>query len=232
MLLLTRMGEDFLAGALADYLGITLNASGTPGNCVAVYPGLVNVPFTGSQSYTDVFATAVGPNSTLLCQTTSGFSGIRGTGVHAQPPGGGSHRPEGGQFVYLAGRPYRMNFTALGANVAFILDHFFGEPWTVTGAPGDAPAAAFGLAGNYPNPFNPQTTIAFALPAAGPARLAIYDVAGRLVRVLVDGSQAAGAQRAEWDGRDGLGQPAAAGVYLARLEAAGKADTQRLVLLK
>jgi aminopeptidase N len=232
VLLLTRMGEDFLDGALADYLGINLNASGTPGNCTAVYPGLVNVPFTGSQSYTDVFATAVGPNSTLLCQTTSGFSGIRGTGVHAQPPGGGSHRPEGGQFVYLAGRPYRMNFTALGANVAFILEHFFGEPWTVTGAPGESPAAAFGLAGNFPNPFNPKTTIAFDLPAAGPARLAIYDVAGRLVRVLAEGRLATGRQQLDWDGCDAAGREAAAGLYLARLEAAGKADTQRLVLLK
>ncbi len=231
VLLLGRMGESFLAGNLADYLGVTFNGSGTPGNCTAVYPGLVNVAFTGSQSYTDVFATSVGPNSTLLCQTTSGFSGTRGTGVHAQPPGGGSHRPEGGQFVYLAGRPYRMDFTALGANIAFILEHFFAEPWTVTGAPGET-AAAFGLAGSYPNPFNPKTTIAFDLPAAGQAQLAVYDVAGRLVRVLAAGLLPAGRQQLDWDGRDAAGREAAAGVYLARLSAAGRSDTQRLVMLK
>lgn len=232
LLLISRMGESFLDGALADYLGITFNASGTLGNFLAVYPGLVNIPLTGTQSLVDVFSTSIGPNSTLLFQVTSGFSGARGVGVHAQPPGGGSHRPEGGQFVYLAGRPYRMNNTALGANVGFILEHFFGEPWTSTGAPTDTPLAAFGLAGNFPNPFNPKTTIAFDLPSTGPARLAIYDVAGRELRRLVDGPLAAGRQQLDWDGRDAAGREVAAGVYLARLEAAGRSDTQRLLLLK
>ncbi|MBM4117877.1 hypothetical protein FJ251_09055 [bacterium] len=232
VLLISRMGEDFLSGALANYLGITFNGSGTLGNYLAVYPGLINIPLTGTQSFVDVFSTAVGPNSTLLFRVTSGFGSARGVGVHAQPPGGGSHRPEGGRFVYLAGRPYRMDFGALRTNVDFVLEHFFGEPWTTTGAPGETPLAAFGLAGNFPNPFNPKTTIAFDLPAAGRARLAIYDVAGRELRSLVDGLQPAGRQQVDWDGRDAAGREVAAGVYLARLEAAGRRDRQRLLLLK
>ena len=231
VLLMSRMGVDFLDGALADYLGVNFVDSGSPGNYLSVYPGLTDIGLTGTQSFCDVFSTAVGPGSTLLYQTTSGFGTTRGLGVHAQQPGGGSFRPEGAQFVYLAGRPYRMNFTALRTNVETILDQFFGEPWTATSAPGDTPAA-FALAGNYPNPFNPKTEIRFTLAAAGAATLRVFDTQGRLVRTLVDGPLAAGEQRVVWDGADGDGHRAASGVYFYRLEAEGRSATRRMVLLK
>jgi hypothetical protein len=76
-----------------------------------------------------------------------------------------------------------------------------------TGVPG-APAA-LRLHPNQPNPFNPLTTIRFDLPAAGPVRLAVYDLAGRLVRVLVEEARAAGSHEAVWDGRDAAGVPLA-----------------------
>lgn len=74
------------------------------------------------------------------------------------------------------------------------------------------------MAPNYPNPFNPQTTIAFSLAAAGPARLSIYDVAGRRVQTLVAGVLPAGSQTVEWDGSDTTGRSAASGTYIYRLE--------------
>jgi hypothetical protein len=67
----------------------------------------------------------------------------------------------------------------------------------------------------------------FALPADGRVRLALYDLSGRLVRVLVDEQKAMGWRTADWDGRDGNGRIAPAGVYLARLTGAvGVADTR------
>ena len=73
------------------------------------------------------------------------------------------------------------------------------------------------LRGNWPNPFNASTVIAFDLPAAQPVRLVVYDSLGRLVRVLYDQPLAAGSYRTRWDGLDAEGRPAASGPYLYRL---------------
>jgi hypothetical protein len=90
----------------------------------------------------------------------------------------------------------------------------------------------FELRQNYPNPFNPSTTIAFALTEAGPVRLQIYDVAGRLVRTLINGQREADFYRIEWNGLDDAGVSVASGVYFYRLEAGQHRATKRLVLLK
>jgi len=76
----------------------------------------------------------------------------------------------------------------------------------------------FVLHQNYPNPFNPTTTISFDLPKDGFVTLKIYDVTGRLVRVLVQEQKLAGAHSVLWDGLDDAGQKVAAGVYLYRIE--------------
>ena len=91
---------------------------------------------------------------------------------------------------------------------------------------------AFTLEPNYPNPFNPATRIAFALPEAADVRLAVYDVTGREVAVLAEGPKAAGAYAVEWAGRDGAGRVVPSGVYLYRLEAGTFTQTRRMVLLK
>jgi hypothetical protein len=100
------------------------------------------------------------------------------------------------------------------------------------GVPGGGPGLA-AFAPPAPNPVRRGTRVAlaFSLPAAGPASLVLYDVAGRLVRELVSGPQPAGAQRLAWDGRDGEGRAVPAGVYFARLEHAGGSVTRRLVTL-
>lgn len=103
-------------------------------------------------------------------------------------------------------------------------------------APSDSPGLTrdrFALHAAVPNPFNPQTTIAFDLPASGEVRLAVYDVAGRLVRRLVDGEvRSAGRHEEIWDGRDAGGRTVAAGTYFYRLEAGGFADTRSMTLVK
>ncbi|MEM9666804.1 MAG: PKD domain-containing protein, partial [Bacteroidota bacterium] len=74
------------------------------------------------------------------------------------------------------------------------------------------------LMSNYPNPFNPETTIPFRLSEAGAVRVSVYDVTGRLVRVLWEGDRGAGRHTVRWDGRTESGQGVASGVYLYRLE--------------
>jgi hypothetical protein len=83
-----------------------------------------------------------------------------------------------------------------------------------------------------PNPFNPTTTIRYALPRAASVDVSIYDAAGRRIASLVNGWQPAGPHQELWDGRDALGQPASSGVYFVRLESAGEKRVQKMVLLK
>jgi hypothetical protein len=85
---------------------------------------------------------------------------------------------------------------------------------------------------NRPNPFNPITEIRYSLPAAGRARLAVYDARGRLLRELFAGEQPAGPGSVQWDGRDGDGRPVASGVYLYRLETVAGTQAKRMLLIK
>ena len=93
-------------------------------------------------------------------------------------------------------------------------------------APADLPTQ-FILAGNYPNPFNPATTIRYALPQAEQVRLAVYDLLGREVALLVDGNMAAGEHAVVFEA---AGLPS--GTYLYRLEAGSFSQTRRFILLK
>jgi hypothetical protein len=88
------------------------------------------------------------------------------------------------------------------------------------------------ITGVYPNPFNPSTTIGFDLSSPGRVRLAVYDVAGRQVRVLIDRSLPSGPGSAVWDGRDDGGRAVASGVYFCRLDAGRVHETKRVTLLK
>jgi hypothetical protein len=94
----------------------------------------------------------------------------------------------------------------------------------------DVMTATLGL--NSPNPFGGATTIRFALPAAGPADLAVYDLAGRLVRRLARGEYAAGEHFVTWNGADEGGRRLAAGVYFYRLTATGRTSTKTMVLFE
>ncbi len=95
-----------------------------------------------------------------------------------------------------------------------------------------APAPAVPSITVAPNPFNPNTTIRYAIPSEGVARLVIYDVHGRRVRTLVNAPLIPGAHTAIWDGRDENGGMAASGLYFVRLESGGRVTTGKLVLLK
>jgi hypothetical protein len=85
----------------------------------------------------------------------------------------------------------------------------------------------FSLEGNYPNPFNPTTTIAFSLPEPERAKLTVFDLQGNVVATLVNGRTEEGRHTAVFDG---TGLPS--GVYFYRLQAGSYTETRRLVLLK
>ena len=101
---------------------------------------------------------------------------------------------------------------------------------------------AFSLDRNYPNPFNPSTTIPYRLAAASTVELEIFDIAGRKVRTVLAEIQDAGFHETTWDGRDEDGHIVGAGVYFYRLTALPKisgdggsgefVEVRKLMLLK
>ena len=83
-----------------------------------------------------------------------------------------------------------------------------------------------------PNPFNPRTVVSFDLARPGPARLGVYDAAGRLVRTLCDETLPAGRHARAWDGRDAQGRGAPSGASYARLATAGAVEPRKMTLLR
>lgn len=88
------------------------------------------------------------------------------------------------------------------------------------------------LMGNFPNPFHPSTAIRFSLAREETVELGVYDLAGRLVKRVLDSRLPAGIHSPTWDGTDLSGQRAPAGVYLYRLKTPGGAESRQMVLLK
>jgi predicted outer membrane repeat protein len=90
----------------------------------------------------------------------------------------------------------------------------------------------FALFRNYPNPFNPRTSIVFELPQAERVALTVYGIDGRLVRELVDAQLPAGRHVAVWDGTDTRGRRVASGTYFYRIAAGSYRKTESMLLLK
>jgi hypothetical protein len=86
---------------------------------------------------------------------------------------------------------------------------------------------------NYPNPFNPRTTVSYTVPSRGRVTVSVYDTRGSRVATLIDNEErAAGAYHADWDGRDDRGVVAASGVYFTRIEHVSGTRSKKMVLLK
>ena len=91
---------------------------------------------------------------------------------------------------------------------------------------------ALSLSQNYPDPFNSATTIEYALRSASRVVLEVYDLTGQRVRRLVDHYHEGGRYQTAWDGLDEAGKPLSSGVYLLRLQALGRGETRKMMLMK
>ncbi|MEN8006773.1 MAG: cohesin domain-containing protein, partial [Candidatus Krumholzibacteriota bacterium] len=102
---------------------------------------------------------------------------------------------------------------------------------TPVGDDGDLPTVS-ALHLNYPNPFNPMTTISFDLAVPGRVRIDIYSIDGRRIRTLVDSPYTAGRHSEVWNGRDQSGRAVASGTYLYTMEGPAIRQTRRMLLIK
>jgi hypothetical protein len=95
------------------------------------------------------------------------------------------------------------------------------------------PIAATRLYQNFPNPFNPGTTITFDISSRTAVDLKVFDTGGRLVRTLISGeTYGIGAWEIDWDGRNDEGRDVPSGIYFCVLEAAGVTDSRKLVIIR
>ena len=130
LILLTRRGQNFINENFREYIGIEWreNQENAISNCMSVYPGLENItifPFDASgHTLVAVFNTDITESeTTLLFKETISFSAHRGLGVWKKPLAGGRYRADGGQVVFLSGRPYKMDSANLKQTITFILDN-------------------------------------------------------------------------------------------------------------
>ncbi len=124
-------------------------------------------------------------------------------------------------------------FTKLGSAAGLGFDQWsnwgeaFGKSSANSAISGDATPEAFALYGAFPNPFNPQTTISYALPQASAVKLTVCDLSGRTVSVLTEGWQTAGVHEVTFEAAK-----LASGMYLIRLQSGSQEAIQKMILLK
>ncbi|MFC1490190.1 FlgD immunoglobulin-like domain containing protein [Candidatus Latescibacterota bacterium] len=113
----------------------------------------------------------------------------------------------------------------------YIVDFDSEQYLKITDVESETPES-FAVMSNFPNPFNPTTTIQFTLPEAGFTQLVIYNIMGQKIRELVSADMPAGVHSAVWDGRDQQGNPASSGLFVSRLTSGVNVVTNRMVLVK
>ncbi len=92
--------------------------------------------------------------------------------------------------------------------------------------------AKFELTQNYPNPFNPTTKFKFSLPKESDVTIVVYDIMGRVVKVLVKDKYIAGKYEVDWNGTNSMDNQIASGVYFYKIVAGGYTDVKKMIMLK
>ena len=85
---------------------------------------------------------------------------------------------------------------------------------------------------NFPNPFNPITTLRYELPEDSFVEVTVYDMLGNVVNNLINTNQSSGFKSIQWNATNNQGQPVSAGVYLYKIQAGDFVDTKKMILLK
>ncbi|MBN2090432.1 T9SS type A sorting domain-containing protein [candidate division KSB1 bacterium] len=88
------------------------------------------------------------------------------------------------------------------------------------------------LSYNYPNPFNPETTICYGLKTAGLTQIYIYNLMGQRIRTLLEMQQAAGLHQIRWDGRDDHGEMMSSGIYFYSIQSPEFSETKKMIMMK
>ncbi|MDD5718793.1 MAG: hypothetical protein PHQ53_03800 [Candidatus Krumholzibacteria bacterium] len=253
-----NLASDLAQGAmeaqlfLSGYLGVQLEAA-DGGSLMGGQqsPRIAILPDNGVFVTTTAWQVLGGcPDPRRLDLVTAGGLGQR-LAEYTAPNGAGGVYPYAAATRLVMGSPQRdivslpYSFSAIGSLrvsggenagvparvrlLAEVLTAFGIDASPTTAVPETSPQLA---AGSRPNPFNPRTTIFYEVSAPGPVKLAIYDVRGRQVRVLVDGWHRAGSAAVAWDGCDAEGRACASGVFIHVLETAAGRHLGKMTLVR
>jgi hypothetical protein len=128
---------------------------------------------------------------------------------------------------------FRDSTIALNRSYFYKLEEVSGEQSKVVFGPYEVVCRApFELAQNVPNPFNPTTSIRFTVPEDSYVKLAVYDVAGRRIRTLIDKPLKANFYRVDWNGRNDAGRQVSSGMYFYRIQAGRHTQARKMLLLR
>jgi hypothetical protein len=120
------------------------------------------------------------------------------------------------------------------SNDAFV---FFVDDVTIIGGPSanediTVPVIATELKSNYPNPFNPETTISFSVKEASPVSIEVFNVKGQLVKTLINDVQEAGNHNVVWNGKDNNGRAVSSGIYYYKMNTGKYSSTKKMIMMK
>jgi predicted outer membrane repeat protein len=225
--------------ATLENLTVAANASLSGGAGINVSNTGLTVSNTISAFNTGGAGTAngiavTGGSATLTCNDVFGNDGDNYGGV-ADPTGTDGNVSLDPQFCDLAGGDLRVDPTGpcapdqSGCGLIGALEASCGNSTPVENP--QIPLA-FAVEPNYPNPFNPVTTIRFAIPTSARTTVTVFDVRGRAVKTLVDSELPAASHSVQWRGDDGSGRAVAAGVYFYRVRSGEHEAVGRMALIK
>jgi subtilisin family serine protease len=226
--------------AVLTNLTVAANSSVSGGAGINVASTPLTVTNTISAFNTGGTATANGINVSnttpvLSCNDVFGNEGMNYGGV-ADPTGTDGNISADPLFCDLAGGDYAIEDgspCAAGQSGGCGLIGALSAGCGGVSPVEDAPApAAFAVEQNFPNPFNPVTTIRFALPQAARTTVTVFDVRGRLVKTLVDAELAAAQHAVQWRGDDAGGRAVSAGIYFYRVISGDHQAVGRMALIK
>ena len=218
-----------------DYLQICSSGNPLPGPQL-VDPALIKTGATTAESYEGVFVRC----DPVFVADTVGFDAYGEWKIadlyESLDTAMVGHN---GNYTYI---PVPGTWMNIRGPIDYIYEDFRIEPRrdadidlvNVIGVDPGTPAApaVFALEQNFPNPFNPVTTVMFSLPEKGEAMLAVYDVSGRLVKTLYEGVLDQGKHKATWDGRNNAGRAVSSGVYFCKLITKNNVAEAKMVILK
>jgi len=150
--------------------------------------------------------------------------------------------PSYGSAYYTAMWDELDSVTTVAVNTAIIdLASVWQTAWINAGSPDPNAVSTnqeimlpsgYGISANYPNPFNPTTTIEFQLPENSHVKINVFNLRGEIVATLIDRQMNAGSYFANWNGLNSIGSPVPSGVYLYRIVAGDFTQTRKMILLK
>ncbi len=222
-LLATRQGADFLSVDLRNYAGITqiFGIADLTTPLIAMDENLIDMPvLTGNTR-----------NQYVVLDTLSEAVPIFDeNAATVQVAGFRIHKADDGAFIYIAGRPYRFDNTASYQNYDTIINRWMNPPPPPTGT-GDEQVTgkpdSYQLYSNYPNPFNPVTTIKYSIPVRNFVTLKVYDILGNEVASLVNTEKEPGNYSITFSA-DKL----SSGVYIYKIQAGNFIDSKKMILMK